>query len=500
MTSRRRLWESARWTADRETSLSADPSTPTRFLSEGECLALLERAAHMGIGGGTTALSVESTWTGNLRWARNQITTGGDVHANDVWMTRMIRGASAQVVVSDVADPAVHAAVRRAERLLLTGDESDPSSSSAVATEPYAHPAIWSDATYGLEAEQRAQAMHDLVQSADRAGMLSFGYIQVSAHGRAVLDTNGVTMYYPFTWAEYSVTVRSPDGTASGWAGVDSHDWRTIDAAHLSAVALEKCLRSRTPAAVEPGRYTVVLEPQAVCDFCDALCSPMYLDYEFDAHPLFFMPYFDEKDRRTHTKLGHKIIDARFSLTADPMDPACAFPPFDRAGQVYRPAKWFDQGVLTQLAYDRDFAKEHLGATTPAMPSNGAFTMSGGTTSIEEMIAATERGIYVTRFSSIQLIDRRSLQLGGVTRDGTWLIEQGKITKAIKNMRFSDSPLAALNRVTQVGVPQRVFHPYALLGFRAGPSGLLPSPAIAPVVVPALTIEDFNFTSISNAT
>ena len=106
-----------------------------------------------------------------------------------------------------------------------------------------------------------------LAKSAADAGMLSAGYISVSAHSLALIETTGRSWYFPYTQAQYSVTVRDPKGVGSGWAGVDWHDWSKIDGEKLSAIALDKCLKSRNPVAIEPGRYTTIMEPQAVCDF-----------------------------------------------------------------------------------------------------------------------------------------------------------------------------------------------------------------------------------------
>jgi len=115
------------------------------------------------------------------------------------------------------------------------------------------------------------------------------------------------------------------------------------------------------------------------------------------------------------------------------------------------------------------------------LPNSSAFRMSGGTTSVDEMIATTKRGLIVTRFSDISVIDADSLLMTGFTRDGLWLIENGKVTKPVKNFRFTESPMFAFNNVEQLGVPVRAFHPSA------------------PAVVPAVKVRDFSFTSLIEA-
>jgi predicted Zn-dependent protease len=450
---------------------------PTRFLSREECLALLARADGFKKGGGSTGLSIESTWVGNLRWARNRIISSGDVRNNDIWLSRTIRGARSEVILNEFHDAPVHAAVRRAERLLQLESEMPTDRPADRPPRPHLRPTIWSDTTYGLDAEHRAEAMRPLIDPVIKAGMFAAGYIEVSAQGRTVLNSEGRTMYYPYTKAQYSVTVRDPQGTGSGWAGVDSYDWEKIDADRLSEIALDKCLRSRNPVAVEPGRYTAILEPQAVCDLCSPMIEPRFIDRLRAEQRTVSGPY---SQGNAMSRIGQQMIDPRISITADPMDPEIGVPPFDRLGSVYSPVTWFENGVLKNLAYMREYAIRTLG-TDIELPPSGAYRMSGGNTSIAEMIRTTKRGLLVTRFSDIAVLDEESLLMTGFTRDGLWLIENGQISKPVKNFRITESPLFALNNVEQLGVPQRVFHP------------------LAPVVVPPLKVRDFSFTSLVDA-
>jgi predicted Zn-dependent protease len=453
------------------------PMTPlSKFLSSAECAALLERVSAMATGGGETAIGLESTWTGNLRWARNHVTTSGDERSNTLTIKRSINGAGASVSLDMLDDADLATAVRRAEHLLLLNGERPESDLYDDYEEPALSPHIFFDTTYNLEASQRATIMHDLVQSTIQAGMLAAGYIEVSAHGRTVRSSRGPVRYYPYTLAQYSVTVRDPKGTSSGWAGVDWSDWARVDAKQLSAIALDKCLRSRNPVAIEPGRYTTILEPQAVCDLMTTVIRPSILDRRRAERG---WPPFNGPTLGT-TKIGTQVFDTRVTIGADPMDPDLGFPPFSLGGAVYHPVQWVDKGVLTNLAYSRAYGVIELGINT-GLPTNGAFRMSGGTATIEEMIATTRRGVYVTRFSNLHMVDPNSLLHVGFTRDGLWLIENGKISKAIKNFRFTESPMFVFNSIEEMGVPVRVFHPST------------------PVVVPPVKVRDFSFTSLADA-
>jgi predicted Zn-dependent protease len=355
----------------------------------------------------------------------------------------------------------------------------DPEQEPPFARADYLRPQLWFDATAAQEGAQRAAVARKAVQPAEQAGMVSAGFLAVAASGVAV-DRPALEMalYYPVTEAQYSVTVRDPQGTGSGWAGVNGNDWTRIDVARLSAIALDKCLRSRNPVAVEPGRYTAILEPQAVYDFIN--CIMKRLDWAANMS-VQVMPFHDSTVE-IQTKIGQQIIDERLTLSADPMDPELGFVPFDTNGEPYRPTVWIKDGVLTHLAYDRRFAVGQ-GLGNVGMLNSRCFRLdgSGPTTTIDEMIATTKRGVIVTRFNQIQPLDLRSMLQSGYTRDGLWLIENGKISKPMKNFRFTESPLFILNNVEQIGAPQRVFCPGSA------------------AVVPALKVRDFSFTALSNA-
>jgi predicted Zn-dependent protease len=373
-------------------------------------------------------------------------------------------------------DPdALVAAVRRAEYIVGLRKERAGSDLYTVTAEAYAKPPIWSDATAQLSAEARADVMQRLVKPVEAAGMMAAGYIEVSASGQAVMDDAGRTMYYPHTQAQYSVVVRDPEGTGSGWAGVDWFDWAKIDADRLSAVALDKCLRSRNPVAIEPGRYTAILEPQAVCDlWADLVLNGMNRTLNEDREN---EPFHKSQNL---SKLTELVVDHRVTITSDPMDSMLGFPPFDLRGNAFHATTWIENGVLKNLSYDHEYAVQQLMQPSSRM-TNGAFHMSGGTATVDDMIATTQRGLLVTRFWDVRVVNGASWLLTGYTRDGLWLIEKGKISKPVKNFRFTESPLFAFNNLEEMGVPQRAFHPQA------------------PVVVPAAKVRDFNFSSLADA-
>ena len=455
------------------------PNLPD-FLSAADCTDVMHRLVGLTRGGGDTFLNLDSAWTGNVRWARNRISSGGDVRSNGIDIKRSIRGALAYVALNTTDDATLERSVRRAEHNLLLSPEALGSEIVDDYQEPYAHPTIWFDTTYHLDAAHRADVVRTVIEPIERAGMLCAGYLEVKATGRSVQSTRSVRkpLYYPWTSAQFSITVRDPQGTGSGWAGVNWNDWSRIDASKLAQVALDKCLRSRNPVRLEPGRYTVILEPQALYD----ITMPL-----FDRFPSIDRwiaeggggPFGGGEQGMT--KIGQRLIDERITITTDPADPGLGYPPFNSSGSVFNPAVWFERGVLKNLAYWREYAIQKLRLNS-GLPNSGAFSMSGGTTSIDDMIQTTKRGLIVTRFSGVDVINDASVLCTGYTRDGLWLIENGKISKPVKNFRFTESPLFVLNQVEQLGVPQRIF-----------------SSDEAPAMVPTIKSRDFSFTSLADA-
>lgn len=503
-----------------------------RVLSEADSQEIIRQLMRCAVGGGETYVRILSTWTGYTRWARNQIRVSGDDRDDRIQVWRRVLGAGiGMVTINDTSVEALVAANRQAEWLARRNPEIREADLETRADSPYrprdevvSVPNLFYSTTYNLGADQRVAAAQHAAGMAQEQGMLSAGYLEASATSLAVLDSLGRARYFKYTWAQYSETVRDPTGRGSGWAGVDWPDWTKIDAAALSSTALDKCLRSRNPVAIEPGRYVTILEPQAVCDFVGQMFFEGPFGDVFRAGNgkkggLFYSgqisaprrgdprTWHEREEERGYisldkSKLGERVLDERITISTDPMDPELGYPPypkrnisaFEKIGdnEAYRAVTWIERGVLKQLQYHRDEAGTEYGLNA-SLETGGAFRMSGGPTTIAEMITTTRRGVLVTRFDRVQVLDGFSQLYRGYTRDGLWLIENGKIMHPVKNFMFVESPLFALNNVEQLGPPQRVFHPES-------PDMFLRNLYDAsPVIVPPLKIRDFSFTALSDA-
>ena len=470
--------------------------TAPRFLSEDECHALATRIVGLTNQHGETRIAINSTWWNDVRWARNRVSMSGESRDTTIGITR----GSVYVSLNQSDLVSLTAAVKRAER--ATRDERYGGAGEVkhfvvappVLTYPKTH--IWSDATYAMGSDAQITIANQLMVNAERAGMLSAGYAGVRAGSVQNSLADGRMCYARYTIAECSMTVRDPDGTGSGWAGASSYDWNRFDPQKLADIALEKCLTSRNPVRIEPGRYTLIMEPQATFDLISWLFRHPrhgYFDLAFEEEmtvvgpPPFFDHFqnfpvsrWEPSKKMGVTKIGKRVFDSLVTFSFDPEDPDLGGYPFTGEGDPYRPVTWVEGGVLKTLGYSR-FVGPSGGLDPQGKPTSQIFRMSGGTTSIEEMIATTKRGLIVTRLYGVNCIDDLSLLCTGLTRDGLWLIENGKISHPVTNLWFTESPIFVLNQVQQLGVPVPVYAP-----------GL-------PAIVPPMKVTDFSFTAMMDA-
>ncbi|HEX7546257.1 MAG TPA: TldD/PmbA family protein [Gemmatimonadaceae bacterium] len=409
----------------------------------------------------------------NVRFAANQLSTAGSIVDANVAVQSSFGPKHAVVVTNDLSDEALQRTVAQAERLAKLAPD-DPESMPQLDPQKYVSVNAWFEATSALSAADRAKAALSALEPARAAGDLTAaGFLVAGAGMSSVANQKGLFAYHRSTSANYTLTVRTKDGTGSGWAAADHPDWKQIDFAAVATRAIEKARASRHPQKVEPGRYTVILEAQAVGDLVQLVGN--YADARTSDEGR--SPFVKEGGGN---KIGEKIVDSRVTLFSDPADPQLLAQPFDGEGFPIARQVWIENGVLKQLYYSRYWAKKQAKQPTGA-PSS--LKMSGGSASIDEMIRGTERGILVTRLWYLREVDPRTILYTGLTRDGTFLIENGKIARSAQNFRFNESPLFMLNNLEALGKAER------LAGTEQGGS----------IVMPSIKVRDFNFTSLSEA-
>jgi predicted Zn-dependent protease len=447
---------------------------PARYLSRAEAEALARRALAMATAE-ATRVTLQSGTRGNTRFAVNQISTAGDNFNTTVTVRSLFGRRSANVTTNKLDDDGLRYAVETSERLARLAPE-DPEEMSELGPQQYDESPGWSDATAALEPTGRATAVRAITEATRAAGLDGTGYLETTAGSFAVANSKGLFAYARGTGTALTTTVRTRDGTGSGWAGASHHDFSRLDPASLGTRAIEKARLSTNPVAVEPGRYTVILEPTAVANLLQLVGFALNARNADEGRSFFSKP-------GGGNKIGMKIVDERVTIISDPLDPEAPANTFTGEGLPTKRTVWVENGVVRNLSYDRYWAQK---SGREPVPFVGSIRMNGGTSSIDEMIASTPRGILVTRFWYIRSVDPRTILYTGLTRDGTFLIENGKISRAIKNLRFNESPIFMLNNLEAMGTPMRV---------SASESG---SPGLA-IVVPPIKVRDFTFTSLSDA-
>ena len=445
-----------------------------RHLSRSECEDIARRALSFATAN-ETRVTISSGQQGNTRFAVNQISTAGDSYNAQVTVQSSYGTRTGGSSTNRLDDAALRDAVQMAERLARLSPE-DPEALPLLGPQQYAEALGWSEATASLEPPERANAVQRITTPARGANFVSTGYLEANAGAFAVANSRGLFAYNRATSCALTTTVRTPDGTGSGWAGGAHFDWTRLDPAAFGARAVEKARLSRSPVAIEPGRYTVILEPTAVGNLVQLIGGALGARAADEGRSFF---------SRTGggNKIGQKVVDERVTLLSDPLDPEAPSTPFTAEGLPLSRTVWIENGVVRNLAYDRYWAERQ--SRTPSS-AGGTLRMSGGSATMDEMIASTRRGLLITRFWYIRGVDARTILYTGLTRDGTFLVENGKITRAVKNLRFNESPIFMLNNIEAMGTPVRV---------SASEAG---GPGTA-IVVPPMKIRDFTFTSLSDA-
>jgi predicted Zn-dependent protease len=448
-------------------------SNASAVLSRDEARALTSRVLSFS-NADQTRVTVTSDRSGNTRFADGGITTSGTTQDTSVTVTVTFgrRRASSSTNVLD--DASLRRTVDLASRLARLAPE-DPELMPELGPQTYTAIEAFVETTADLDAEARAEAIGRAIGAANAAGkpagtIFSAGYLEANTLAIAVATSNGLFAYHRTTDADFSVTARTPDGTGSGWAHGGARDWNAVKPEAIGRVAAQKAVASRNPQEIAPGLYTAVLEPQAVNDLIPLLAGALNARNADEGRSAFSKP-------GGGTRIGEKIADERVTLYSDPADAGLLGRPFDQEGLPLHRMVWIEKGILKNLAYSRFWAQKQ-GKEPTGFPLAGGLALTGGTKSTDELIAGCARGVLVTHFFYIRALDPRTVLQTGLTRDGAFLIENGRVTKPLKNFRWNESPLLMLNRLEDIGRPE---------------------PTAAGRLMPALRVRDFNFASLSDA-
>jgi len=412
-------------------------------------------------------INIGGTAGGNIRYARNSVSTAGATEDSTFVVQSFFGLKNGTATANQFDDVTIERVIRQSEELARLAPD-DPESMMPLGPQSYTPvPAAYSEATAAITPEYRATVAESSIGPAKEAGCVAAGFLQDNGSWQAMANTAGLFAWHRQTGLNFSVTMRTEDGTGSGYVERDVNDVARFDGGAASRLAAQKAAASREARAIEPGKYTVIMEPTAAVDLLQPLVFSLNARQADEGRsPL--------SKAGGGTRLGEKLVDEAVSLTSDPSHPDIPTAPWNGDGRPRAPTTWIDKGVVKNLFYSRYWAQKQGKPATP-FPAN--IIMAGGSASLEDLIKDTARGVLVTRFWYIRFVDPQTLLLTGLTRDGTFYIENGQIKHAVKNFRFNESPIIMLNNVDALGRPERA-------------QGNL---------IPPMRIRDFTFTSLSDA-
>ncbi|MGK0414371.1 MAG: putative Zn-dependent protease [Polaribacter sp.] len=411
-------------------------------------------------------VNLSGSESGNIRYARNTVSTAGH-RSNQTLVVQSNYGKqSATATIDEFDDASLKKVVKRSEELAKISPENSEFM-GILGPQIYDESVTHIDATAKITPDFRAQVANSSIEPAAAQDVTAAGFLNDSAGFSAMMNSKGLFAYNKSTDISFTVTMRSNDGTGSGWVTRDYNDVNKFDAAEASKIAIDKAIMSRKAKAIEPGKYTVILEPAASIGLISRIGGALNARTADEGRS------FMSKEGGG-TKLGEKIVDERVNMWSDPLNKEVPTGTWNGQGMPLKKMSWIENGAVKNLAYDRFWAQEK-GVDPVPFPSN--FIMEGGDASLEELIKSTKKGILVTRLWYIRGVDPQTLLFTGLTRDGTFYIENGKIKHPVKNFRFNESPIIMLNNLETLGQQVRI-------------DGNL---------IPYMKIRDFTFTSLSDA-
>jgi len=449
------------------------------LMSEPEVRKLAERMLSF-VRADDASVSVDSERFSHLRFAGNAITTSGERQNRTagvtVWLKTpdgMKRGAAS---TNDTDDASLRAAVEEAESLARISPV-DREYVPTLGPQVYRPPAGYAAQTALISVEDRARKIGGIIAQCEKAGVVGAGFHQARGQAGGFATKNGNFGFQRSTLVSLSMTTRTRDGSSSGYFLRNHFDVARLDTDRIARESIRRALEAQNAREIEPGTYPVILEPQAVADLLSSFA------FSFDARSA-------EEGRNAFsapggkTRLGEPFFDEKINVYSDPAHAELPGNPAAQGGLPAQQVYLVRGGKVENLVYSRFWATKQGRDATPG-PVNTIIEAAGPTRPVEEMIKGMKRGLLISRFWYIRSIDPRTQALTGLTRDGVWYVEDGRIKHAVKNLRFNQSIVRMLapGNVEAVSPPERV-------GSSEGSTAAL---------LPALQLRAFTFTSQSEA-
>jgi PmbA protein len=420
-----------------------------------------------------TEVHLEETNQSLTRFANNIIHQHVAEHGLVVSIRTACDGRTARVTTNRVDEDSLRAAIDDCLSL-ASHQPKDPQLLPMPGKQKYRAVRHFHTSTAALTAEDRARAVKAACQFAEKRGQVAAGIFSNGQSQALLVNSRNVSAAYRHTHATFSVTMQH--GSAASWAKGNAGDVREFHPMELTKSASDKAARAENPVELTPGKFTVILEPAAVLDLVG------FLFYDFSATAV--------ADKRScfAKRVGKQLLGKNITITDDVYHPDQLGTPFDGEGIPRQRVQLVDRGVVKNLVYSRRSAKPAHKQPTGhgfALPNEYGeapmnLVVAGGKTSVEQMMASTDRGLLVTRLWYIREVDPYEKIMTGMTRDGLFLIEKGKIARAARNFRFNQSVLEMLCNVEALGPARRATGEEAF-----------------EMVVPPMKVRDFHFSEVT---
>ncbi len=420
---------------------------------------------------------------GNVRYARNTVSTAGEVSDVTLVVQSSFGKKTGVATINEFDDASLKKVVRRSEELAKLAPEN-PEFMPVLEPQKYKKVNGHSATTAAITPDIRANMANDSISLSKKGKLVVSGFINDSESFVAIMNNKGLFAYDTNTNIDFTATLRTEDGKGSGWVTRDFTDSSKLDTKSATSIAIKKAKGSVDAKEMEPGKYTVILEPAATVQLISNMFNAMDQRSADEGRSFLSIKPQDRKEDGPLNKLGQKMFDERVTLYSDPQNSEVPTAPFAADGHAVEKTVWIEKGVVKNMPNSRYWAQKTGTEYKPTHYTGGGIfggntqiIMEGGNDSLEEMIKNTRKGILVTRLWYIRQLDPQSLMYTGLTRDGTFYVENGEIKYPVKNFRFNESPIIMLNNIEAMGKPVRI-------------NGGL---------IPPMKIRDFTFSSLSDA-
>lgn len=440
------------------------------ILEEKELKALLEKIISENPGQ-SLSLGISSSETGSTRFADNAISTNGVTNGLNLSVEVLKGKKKGIVILNELSPEKIRDGVARADAIAdIVPENIETMPMLGPQTYPPTPPLYYRQ-TAEYSPKGRVDAIAAVIDRAKKDGLTAAGFFETSSGTYAGLNSLGQYYFVPYSRAGFNTTFRSEGG--SGWAAADEENVEKLAVEALAERALRTSLDSRGAKPLAPGKYTVILEPAAVADLV------AFMMYNFSAREADEGRSFLSKEGGKN-RLGDKLLTSKITIWSDPAFAALPAAPLGDDGLPQQKTVWIEKGVVKNLITTRYWA-EKTGRKPVSFPPN--ILMEGGQGSVEDLVGSTEKGVLVRRLWYIRDLNPMILLLTGLTRDGVFRIEKGRISHPVNNFRFNESPVNVLRNIVAMSKAGRA------VGGETGQS----------CFVPALKVKEFNFSSVSDA-